>query len=89
MVHQRKLDLPNWPRRMQAPLAAAYCGVSRTKFLHDVGGKYPKPVKDGRNSLWYIEDLNEALDRLKDGGASSGDPFVEALDGLDEREARP
>ncbi len=69
-------------------MAAAYCGVSRTKFLHDVGGKYPKPIKDGRNSLWYIEDLNEALDLLKDKGAPS-DPFMEALDGLDEREARP
>ncbi len=83
-----RIALPNWPRRMQAPLAAAYCGVSRTKFLHDVGRKYPRPVKDGRNSLWYREDLDEALDCLKDKGASS-DPFMEALDGLDEREARP
>ncbi len=85
MKHQRNLDLPNWPRRMQARLASAYCGVSRTKFLHDVGRKYPRPVKDGRNSLWYIEDLNEALDLLKNEGAPL-DPFMEALDGLDEGE---
>ncbi len=49
-------------------------------------GAYPSPVKDGRNSLWYIEDLNEALDLLKDEGAPSGDPFMEALDGLDQSE---
>ncbi len=83
-----RIALPNWPRRMKAPLAAAYCGVSRTKFLHDVGRKYPRPVKDGGNSLWYREDLDDALDCLKDEGASS-DPFLEALDGLDERETRP
>ncbi len=73
-----RIALPNWPRRMKAPLAAAYCGVSRTKFLHDVGRKYPRPVKDGRNSLWYREDLDEALDRLREVGAPS-DPFMEAL----------
>ncbi len=82
-----RIALPNWPRRMQAPLAAAYCGVSRTKFLHDVGKKYPRPVKDGRNSLWYIEDLDEALELLKDEGAPC-DPLMEALHGMDTGEAR-
>ena len=71
---------------MQAPMAAAYCGISRTKFLYDVGKKYPRPLKDGRNSLWYREDLDEALDRLK-GDERSSDPYMEALDGLDESEA--
>ena len=74
--------LPNWPRRMQAPLAAAYCGVSKTKFLRDVGGKYPRPEKDGRNCLWYREDLDEALDRLRDLRAPF-DPIMEAINDRD------
>ena len=64
---------------MQARFAAAYCGVSQTKFLRDVkAGRYPKPVKDGGNSLWYIEDLDHSLDQLK--GEGAGDPFMEALE---------
>jgi len=59
-------------------MAAAYCGVSKTKFLRDIGKKYPSPVKDGRNSLWYREDLDEALDRLREAVAPF-DPFMEAL----------
>lgn len=74
-------DMPNWPRRMQAPLAAAYCGVSTTKFLAHVGDKYPRCVKDGGNSLWYIEDLDKALDELKGHSAPSrdDDPLMKAL----------
>ena len=73
-----RITLPYWPRRMQARMAAAYCGVSKTKFLGDIGKKYPIPVKDGRNSLWYREDLDEALDLLREVGAPF-DPFLEAL----------
>jgi hypothetical protein len=62
-------EMPHWPRRMGAELAAAYVGVSPTKFLAGVGGKYPKPFKDDGNTLWYIEDLDDALDREKTGGA--------------------
>jgi hypothetical protein len=75
-------SLPHWPRRMQAPLAAAYCGVSTTKFLTCVReGRLPAGYEDGGNRLWYREDLDAALDRLKTGAppAAAGDPFLAGL----------
>ena len=77
---RRPVRIPYWPRRMQAHLAAAYCGISLSKFLKDVGAKYSQPHKDGHNSLWYREDLDEALDSLK-GEVTPSDPFMEALNG--------
>jgi len=65
-------EMPYWPRRMGVELAAAYVGVSPTKFLEGVGRKYPKAFKDGGNSLWYREDLDHAVDVEKTGGAQSG-----------------
>lgn len=64
---------PDWPARMQAPLAAAYLGVSRTKFSLGVSkGRYPKPRHDGGNALWHRKDLDDwlALERgeTDDGG---------------------
>jgi hypothetical protein len=68
---------------MQADLAAAYMGVSESKFRTRVRqGVYPRGYADGSNVLWYIEDLDRALDRLKDNPPSSSrDPLMEALDG--------
>ncbi len=66
--------MPSWPRRMQRDMAAAYCGVSVTKFNSGVRNEvYPEGVKDGGNILWYIEDLDDALNVIKfvTGGASS------------------
>ena len=64
----RETPMPHWPRRMQAPLAAAYMGVSVTKFLRMVeAGVYPKGIHDGGNTLW---DRN-ALDRWIDQWAGS------------------
>ena len=72
--------LPHWPRRMQADLAAAYCGVSTTKFRAGVAeGRYPQPYPDGGNRLWYREDLDEALDALKAATFELADPFSAAL----------
>lgn len=64
--------MPTWPRRMQEDMAAAYCGVSLSKFRSGVRKRhYPAGVKDGGNVLWYVEDLDSALDNLKfDAGAS-------------------
>lgn len=57
---------------MQADLAAAYMGVSRSKFLERVRERvYPPGYEDGANRLWYLEDLDAALDRLKGGEVSS------------------
>jgi len=58
---------------MQRDLAAVYCGVSATKFNAGIRDEiYPRGVKDGGKILWYIEDLDDALDAIKfvSGGSS-------------------
>ena len=82
--------MPDWPRCMQADLAARYCGVSRSTFLRGAGTRYPDGHLHGSNRIWYKEDLDRKLDLLKNRGAPS-DPYLAAWgdgDGVDEREAR-
>jgi hypothetical protein len=52
-----------WPRRMNAELAAAYCGEpNASTFLKRVGSEYPQPrVSDGRRRLWLKDDLDRAI----------------------------
>jgi len=52
-----------WPRRMTAPLAAAYVGEERIDaFLSRVGGEYPRPrVDEGARKLWLRDDLDRAI----------------------------
>jgi hypothetical protein len=52
-----------WPRRMNADLAAAYCGeTNAASFLKRVGSEYPRPrVSDGRRRLWLKDDLDQAI----------------------------
>lgn len=52
-----------WPRRMPAPLAAAYCGEPSVRaFMRRVGGEYPLPcVREGRRVLWLRDDLDKAM----------------------------
>lgn len=77
--------MPSWPRRMQRDLAAVYCGVSVTKFNAGVHDKvYPEGIKDGGRILWYIDDLDEALNAIKSeaGGsspASDADAWMKSL----------
>lgn len=61
---------------MQAPLAAAYVGVSKSKFLRDKH-KWPEPTRDGGNKVWYREDLDRVCDEQK---VERGDPFGDAID---------
>jgi len=75
---------------MQRDMAAAYCGISVTKFNTGIRDKiYPKGVKDGGNILWYIEDLDDALNAIKfsTGGstpANDADAWMKSLlDGQD------
>ena len=66
--------LPNWPRRMKAPLSAAYVGESETKFLAKVRvGRWPQGIRDGGNVYWYREDLDARLDQLKPAVVAKGD----------------
>lgn len=63
----------SWPRRMNAALAAGYCGEpSADAFLKRVGTEYPAPrVNDGRRKLWVRDDLDQAM------GLASGERDVE------------
>lgn len=57
---------PSWPRRMNAAMAAAYCGeASARAFLARVGPnrEFPLPrVREGRRVLWLKDDLDKAMD---------------------------
>lgn len=59
---------PFWPRRMNAAMAAAYCGeASARAFLARVGAnrEFPLPrVREGRRVLWLKDDLDKAMDPL-------------------------
>jgi hypothetical protein len=56
---------PFWPRRMNAEMAAAYCGEASTRaFLARVGPnkEFPLPrVREGRRVLWLKDDLDKAI----------------------------
>ena len=48
---------------MQAPVAAAYMGVSPSTFHSRVKeGEYPAPIIDGGNRLWDRKRLDELRD---------------------------
>ena len=74
-------QMPDWPRRMQSELAAAYVGLSKSKFLRDVGSRWPEGVRDGGNLVWYREDLDAVCDSVKPGGGASVNPYEAALGG--------
>ncbi len=53
---------PDWPARMTADVAAAYMGVSKTKFLLGAGnGSYPAALHDGGNAHWHRVTLDRWL----------------------------
>jgi predicted DNA-binding transcriptional regulator AlpA len=55
------------PRGMDADRAAAYCGISRTKFLEGVdSGTWPKPKDVNGAPRWDRVELDAAWDALKD-----------------------
>ncbi len=59
-----RATLPHWPRRMTAAFAAAYLGVSPSKFHRGVNsGVYPPGKSDGGNMLWDIKALDAWSDR--------------------------
>lgn len=53
------------PRGLRLPEAAAYVGVSQTKFLELVDdGRFPKPKKLDSITLWDRRTLDRTLDEL-------------------------
>ena len=80
-------ELPDWPRAMRAPMAAAYLGISEWTLRKGArSGRYPKPLKDGEVVVWLREDLDRWLDNLKgdqpNSNAQGQDPIA-ALEGVD------
>jgi hypothetical protein len=67
---------------MKAALAAAYVDESESKFHDGVRtGKWPKGIKDGGNTYWFIEDLDAALDHLKPNAATDDDGWGDYIGG--------
>lgn len=55
-----------WPRVLGAELAAIYCGVSATFFFQRVEtGIYPQPFPNGALVQWDRDELDEAIEALK------------------------
>lgn len=73
-------SLPNWPRLMSRPLAAAYLSISET----NLGNSGPAPARLGRRVLYDRMDLDRWADRL------SGQPLtpIEELKESNEVERR-
>lgn len=83
--------LPAWPARLDARAAAAYLGISASKFTAGVKiGRYPAAERDGRRRLWHRRDLDEWLETRRPGGADCGDDFDRGTrNAEDSRDARP
>lgn len=60
MTAQTKIALPNWPRLMSEPMAAAYLGIGKTT-LRETG---PSPKHLGRRILYDRIDLDRWADAL-------------------------
>lgn len=65
----------SWPRLMRAPTAAAYVDeVSVEAFLRRAGTVYPAGRQiSGRGRVWIREDLDTAVDGLREGAGRLAD----------------
>jgi len=72
---------PHWPAKMKVDLAAAFVDEGVSTFRKRVeDGIYPRGKQIGGNIYWFLDDLQAAVNALRDNGGSS-DPFMEALNG--------
>lgn len=55
---ERIKELPDWPARMTAPVAAAYMGISTGSFLDRFRHV---SVKEGANVLWARTQLDRII----------------------------
>ena len=88
MTPHRSTPAGSWPRGMKADTAAAYCEVSRTKFLEMVDKGVLPPSKDlDGMPRWDRRELDAAWDALDDHIKRPGarrkslDEVLEAEDG--------
>lgn len=71
-----------WPPRMNADMAAAYCGEKHVEdFLQRVGATYPQPrwVESARRKFWYRPDLDKALGISGERPTGMGERFREKV----------
>jgi hypothetical protein len=58
-------ELPNWPRLLSLPLAAAYVGISEGLFRRGVEARvWPRPIRFRRRKLWDRRMLDAKVDAL-------------------------
>lgn len=72
----------SWPPRMNADLAAAYCGERHVEdFLERVGTAYPQPrwKESQRRQFWYRPDLDKALGINEPPASGMGARFVASI----------
>lgn len=55
----RLADMPDWPARMTADVAALYMGLSKSSFLTRYAGT---GVHEGANVLWARRQLDRMID---------------------------
>lgn len=78
MTAQARIDLPNWPRLMSEPMAAAYLGIGKTT-LRESG---PGPKHLGRRILYDRIDLDRWADALSGQPLDDTDRQAEGDDAL-------
>lgn len=55
--------LPNWPARLSEDLSAAFLDVGKTTFREGwQGGRYPKPIREGRRLFWSRVQLERFVE---------------------------
>ena len=88
----RQKPLPDWPRGMSEPLAAAYVGLSVSSFRSEVkAGRAPQPsFITRRRKVWLKDSLDGYLDRLfgLPSDAADGSAWMDRLHGEDEDQLR-
>lgn len=83
MVARRAPAIPSgsWPPRMNADMAAGYCGEKHVEdFLERVGATYPHPkwIETARRKFWSRIDLDRALG-ITERPTGMGDRFSVAV----------
>ena len=71
-----RVALPNWPRLMPEPMAAAYLQIGKT-VLRERG---PAPKRLGRTVRWDRLDLDRWTDALDGQPLSPADELAEAAE---------
>lgn len=83
MAPRRPISIPagSWPPRMNADMAAGYCGEKHVEdFLSRVGETYPPPkwIETTRRRFWSRIDLDRALG-ITERPTGMGERFSAAL----------